>query len=264
MDINCQGRCAVVTAGGSGIGRTIAETLTDNGAQVFVCDVAEDHLQMLAAERPDIGAVAADVSRADDVARLFDAAVAAMGGVDVLVNNAGVAGPTKRVEDISDEEWRSTIGVDVDGQFYCVRRAVPLMQAAGKGAIVNISSTAGRLAFPLRLPYATAKRAVIGLTDTLAMELGPRNISVNAVLPGYVLNDRARRVLQAKADASGRSLDEMKEIVLGRISMRTGVEEQEIADLVLYLCSHQGRHISGQAINIDANLETYAGMDKLD
>ena len=106
--------------------------------------------------------------------------------------------------------------------------------------------------------------AVIGLMKTLAMELGPRNISVNAVLPGYVLNDRARRVLQAKADASGRSLDEMKEIVLSRISMRTGVEEQEIADLVLYLCSHQGRHISGQAINIDANLETYAGMDKLD
>ena len=187
-----------------------------------------------------------------------------MGGVDVLVNNAGVAGPTKRVEDISDEEWRSTISVDVDGQFYCARSAVPLMRTAGKGAIVNISSTAGRLAFPLRLPYATAKRAVIGLTDTLAMELGPRNISVNAVLPGYVLNDRARRVLQAKADASGRSLDEMKEIVLSRISMRTGVEEQEIADLVLYLCSHQGRHISGQAINIDANLETYAGMDKLD
>ena len=264
MDINCKDRRAVVTAGGSGIGCTIAETLADNGAQVFVCDVAEDHLQTLAAERPDIGAVVADVSRADDVARLFDAAVEAMGGVDILINNAGVAGPTKRVEDISDEEWRLTIGVDVDGQFYCARRAVPLMQAAGKGVIVNISSTAGRLAFPLRLPYATAKRAVIGLTDTLAMELGPRNISVNAVLPGYVLNDRARRVLQAKADASGRSLDEMKEIVLSRISMRTGVEEQEIADLVLYLCSHQGRHLSGQAINIDANMETYAGMDKLD
>ena len=264
MDVNCNGRRAVVTAGGSGIGRTIAETLADNGAQVFVCDVAEDHLQALAAARPDIDAVTADVSHSADVESLFDAAVAAMGGVDVLVNNAGVAGPTKRVEDISDDEWRSTIGVDVDGQFYCARRAVPLMQEAGKGAIVNISSTAGRLAFPLRLPYATAKRAVIGLTDTLAMELGPRNISVNAVLPGYVLNDRARRVLQAKADASGRSLDEIKEIVLSRISMRTGIEEQEIADLVLYLCSPQGRHISGQAINIDANLETYAGMDKLD
>lgn len=264
MDINCKGRRAVVTAGGSGIGRTIAQTLADNGAQVFVCDVAEDHLHALAAARPDIGAVTADVSNSADVERLFDAAAAAMGGVDILVNNAGVAGPTKRVEDISDEEWRLTIGVDVDGQFYCARRAVPLMMEAGKGAIVNISSTAGRLAFPLRLPYATAKRAVIGLSDTLAMELGPRNISVNAVLPGYVLNDRARRVLQAKADASGCSLEEMQEIVLGRISMRTGVEEQEIADLVLYLCSHQGRHISGQAINIDANLETYAGMDKLD
>ena len=155
------------------------------------------------------------MSKSADVDRLFEAANEAMGGVDVLINNAGVAGPTKRVEDISDEEWRSTIGVDVDGQFYCARRAVPLMREAGKGAIINISSTAGRLAFPLRLPYATAKRAVIGLTDTLAMELGPRNISVNAVLPGYVLNDRARLVLQAKADASERSYDEIKDIFEG-------------------------------------------------
>mgnify|MGYP003388768192 CR=1 FL=1 len=264
MEINCNGRRAVVTAGGSGIGRIIAETLANNGAQVFVCDVDKSHLSTLALARPEIGGTIADVSKSADVDRLFEVANEAMGGVDVLINNAGVAGPTKRVEDISDEEWRSTIGVDVDGQFYCARRAVPLMRKSGKGAIINISSTAGRLAFPLRLPYATAKRAVIGLTDTLAMELGPRNISVNAVLPGYVLNDRAGLVLQAKAEASGRSYDEIKDIILSRISMRTGIEEQEIADLVVYLCSYQGRHISGQAINIDANLETYAGMDKLD
>ncbi len=264
MDVNCKGRRVVVTAGGSGIGRTIAGTLADNGAQVFVCDIVEDHLVALREARPEINAIAADVGKSADVDRLFDAAAEAMCGVDVLVNNAGVAGPTKRLEDISDEEWRRTISVDVDGQFYCARRAVPYMVKAGKGAIINISSTAGRLAFPLRLPYATAKRAVIGFSDTLAMELGPRNISVNAVLPGYVLNDRARRVIQAKADASGRSFEELQDIVLSRISMRTGVEEQEIADLVLYLCSYQGRHISGQAINIDANLETYAGLDKLD
>ena len=264
MDVNCKGRRAVVTAGGSGIGLTIAATLAENGANVFVCDVVEEHLAALASARPQIGAAIADVSNPEDVYRLFDEASAAMGGVDVLINNAGIAGPTKRVEDISDAEWRSTMGVDVDGQFYCARRVVPLMREAGRGAIVNISSTAGRLAFPLRLPYATAKRAVIGLTDTLAMELGPRNISVNAVLPGYVLNDRARQVIQAKADASGRSLEEVRAIILSRISMRTGIEEQEIAELVVYLCSHQGRHISGQAINIDANLETYAGLDKLD
>jgi len=264
MDVNCQGRRAVVTAGGSGIGCTIAQTLADNGAQVFVCDIIQEYLATLREARPDIGTIAADVGKSSDVDRLFDAATKAMGGVDVLINNAGVPGPTKRLEDISDEEWRTTIAVDVDGQFYCARRAVPHMAEAGRGTIVNISSTAGRLAFPLRLPYATAKRAVIGLSDTLAMELGPRNISVNAVLPGYVLNDRARKVIQAKADASGLPFDELQKIILSRISMRTGVEEQEIADLVLYLCSHQGRHISGQAINIDANLETYAGLDKLD
>lgn len=264
MDVHCKERRAVVTAGGSGIGRTIAETLSDNGAQVFVCDVVEEHLDNLSEKRPEIGRTLADVGEAVDVDRLFEEAEHAMGGVDVLVNNAGIAGPTARIEDVSDEDWSRVMAVDVNGQFYCARRAVPLMRKAGRGAIVNISSTAGRLAFPLRLPYATAKRAVVGLTDTLAMELGPRNISVNAILPGYVLNDRARRVIQAKAEASGRTLEETQNIILSRISMRTGVEEQEIADLVVYLCSHQGRHISGQHINVDGNLETYAGLDNLD
>lgn len=264
MEVNCNGRRAVVTAAGSGIGRVIAETLLQNGARVFVCDVVADGLDELTETTPEIGSLVADVADAGAVDRLFDAAAEAMGGVDILVNNAGIAGPTARVEAVTPEEWRRTLAVDVDGPFFCARRAVPLMKEAGRGAIVNISSTAGRLAFPLRLPYATAKRAVIGFSDTLAMELGPANISVNAILPGYVLNDRARRVLTAKAEASGRSYEEMQQIVLGRISMRTGVTEQEIADMVVYLCSEQGRHISGQAINIDGNLETYSGMDKLD
>lgn len=264
MEIRCDGRRAVVTAGGSGIGLTIARTLLANGADVVVCDVDDNALAALNESDAGLTTVHCDVADPTGVADLFTAAEGAMGGVDILVNNAGIAGPTKHVEDMLPEEWERTIAVDVNGQFYCARHAVPFMRAAGRGTIVSISSTAGRLGFPLRLPYATAKRALLGFVDTLAMELGPANINVNAILPGYMLNERARNVLQAKADASGRSYEDILDIVLSRISMRTGIEEQEVADLVLYLSSEQGRHISGQHISVDGNLETYAGLDKLD
>ena len=262
MQISCEGRRAVVTAGGSGIGRVIAETLAANGAAVFTCDIEPGLLDDLHGK--GIGAVVADVGDPAQVDRLFEAALAAMGGVDILVNNAGIAGPTARVEQIEPADWDRTIAVNISGQFYCARRAVPPMRAAGGGAIVNISSTAGRLGFPLRLPYATSKFAITGLTKTLALELGPANISVNAILPGYILNARGARVIRAKAEAAGRTAGEMEATILGNIAMRTGIAEQEIADLALYLCSESGRHISGQLLGVDGAFDTYLGMDNLD
>ena len=262
MEISCEGRRAVVTAGGSGIGRVIAETLATNGAAVFTCDIDAGLVEDV--QGGGIGAVVADVGDPAQVDRLFQAAADAMGGVDVLVNNAGIAGPTARVEQIEPADWDRTIAVNISGQFYCARRAVPLMREAGRGAIVNISSTAGRLGFPLRLPYATSKFAITGLTKTLAIELGPANISVNAILPGYILNERGRRVIRAKAKAAGRTEGEMEAAILGNIAMRTGIAEQEIADLALYLCSDSGRHISGQLLGVDGAFDTYMGMDNLD
>jgi NAD(P)-dependent dehydrogenase (short-subunit alcohol dehydrogenase family) len=262
MQISCEGQRAVVTAGGSGIGRVISETLAANGAAVFTCDIAPDMVADVRTEK--IGAIEADVSDPTAVDRLFGAAVEAMGGVDILINNAGIAGPTARVEHIETDAWDKTIAVNISGQFYCARRAVPLMKAAGRGAIVNISSVAGRLGFPLRLPYATSKFAITGLTKTLATELGPANISVNAILPGYVLNARGERVIKAKAEAAGRTVEETEATILSNISMRTGITEQEIADLALCLCSDSGRHISGQLLGIDGSFETYLGMDNLD
>ena len=262
MQISCEGRRAVVTAGGSGIGRAIAETLAANGAAVFTCDIEPGLVDDV--QGGEIGAVVADVADPVQVDRLFDAAAAAMGGVDVLVNNAGIAGPTAHVEHIEPADWDRTIAVNISGQFYCARRAVPLMRQAGRGAIVNISSSAGRLPFPLRLPYATSKFAITGLTRTLALELGPANISVNAILPGYILNARGERVIRAKAEAAGRRVEEMEAIILGNIAMRTGIAEQEIADLALYLCSDSGRHISGQLLGVDGAFESYIGMDNLD
>ena len=262
MEISCKGRRAVVTAGGSGIGRVIAETLAANGATVFTCDIQPALVQDVRGE--GIGAIEADVADPAQVDRLFEVAAEAMGGVDVLVNNAGIAGPTAHVEAIEPADWDRTMAVNISGQFYCARRAVPLMRAAGRGAIVNISSTAGRMGFPLRLPYATSKFAITGLTKTLAIELGPARISVNAILPGYILNERGARVVRAKAEAAGRTVEEMQGIILRNIAMRSGIAEQEIADLALYLCSDSGRHISGQLLGVDGMFDTYMGMDNLD
>src|SRR5690606_36361061 len=130
---------------------------------------------------------------------LFEAAAGSLGGLDVLVNNAGVAGPTLPVEKISDEDWRRTQAVNLDGQFFCVRRAVPLLREAGGGSIVNLSSAAGRFGFPLRTPYSASKWAVVGFSRSLAMELGPDGIRVNALCPGAVQGERIDRVIAAKA-----------------------------------------------------------------
>ncbi len=262
MQLSCDGRRAVVTAGGSGIGRAIAETLAANGAAVFTCDIDSGLVDDVKSERID--AVRADVADPGSVDRLFDAASAAMAGVDILVNNAGIAGPTARIEHVATADWERTLAVNVSGQFYCARRAVPLMKQAGRGAIVNISSVAGRHGFPLRVAYATSKFALAGFTRTLALELGPANISVNAILPGYVLNARGERVLRAKAEAAGRSVEETQAQILANIAMRTGITEQEIAELALYLCAPSGRHVSGQLIGIDGGFDTYAGLDRLD
>ena len=257
MDINVKGKRAIVTAGGSGIGRVVAETFVANGANVYVCDIDETVLSDLQQSLPEIGCIKADVSKPDEVDRLFDQALDQMGGLDILVNNAGIAGPTKRFEDITPDEWDHTISVNVNGQFYCARRAVAPFVEAGGGVIVNLSSVAGRLPMPLRAPYSTSKYAVRGFTDQAAFELGPKNIRVNAILPGAVDGPRLRGVIGKQAEAAGVTYQEFLEKALQRISLRTLVSQQEIADMALYLCSDAGRHVSGQSISVCGNFESY-------
>jgi NAD(P)-dependent dehydrogenase (short-subunit alcohol dehydrogenase family) len=222
-----------------------------------VCDIDEAALNDVRDTHPDIGATNADVSDPAQVDKLFDEALAGLGGLDILINNAGIAGPTKRFEDITPAEWNATIAVNVNGQFYCARRAVAPFTAAGGGAIVNLSSVAGRLPMPLRAPYSTSKYAVCGFTEQAAYELGPKNIRVNAILPGAVDGPRLRGVIEKQAAAAGASYDEFVPKVLQRISLRTMVSQQEIADMALYLCSESGRHISGQSISVCGNFESY-------
>ena len=245
----------LVTAGAAGIGRAFAETFADAGAKVFICDVDERALAAFHAARPDIGANVADVAVPAQVDVMFGVAAAHLGGLDVLINNAGIAGPTAAVEDISVADWDRTIAVDLNGMFYCTRRAVPLLKAAGGGSIVNLSSAAGRLGFRLRTPYSAAKWAVVGFTKSLAIELGPFNIRVNAIQPGIVKGERMDRIIEAKAAALGITEEEFEARMLSSVSLRRMVSAQDIANMALFLATPAGASISGQALPVCGNVE---------
>jgi NAD(P)-dependent dehydrogenase (short-subunit alcohol dehydrogenase family) len=249
-----RGLRALVTAGASGIGRAIADRLAAHGAKVHVCDVSEAFLDDYRAAGGGSSTIA-DVSSEADVERLFDEAGRELGGLDILVNNAGIAGPTGGVEAIAPADWRRTLDICLTGQFLCARRAVPLLEAAGGGSIINMSSAAGRFGYAYRTPYAAAKWGVIGFTQSLAKELGPRNIRVNAILPGIVEGPRMEGVIRDRAAQIGVTYEAMEETYLGNISLRRMVTAGDVADTVLYLISSAGRNISGQSIGVDGNVE---------
>lgn len=246
----------LVTAGASGIGRAIADLFIDQGARVHICDVSDVFMADFRATHPGAGCTKADVSSDSDVERLFADLHQTLGGLDILVNNAGIAGPTGGVEDISPADWRRTLEICLTGQYLCAHHAVPMLKKAGGGAIINLSSAAGRFGYAFRSPYAAAKWGVIGFTQSLAKELGPENIRVNAILPGIVEGPRITGVIQARADQYGVSYAEMEKTYLDRVSMRRMVTAQDVAATALYLASPAGCHISGQSLGVDGNVET--------
>ncbi len=250
MDLDIKGLRVLVTAGANGIGLEIARAFAAEGAKVHVCDVDTMALAQLKNSDPAITQTVCDVADRAAVKNLFTEVVAALGGLDVLVNNAGIAGPTSRVEEMNPEDWDRCLEVCLTAQFNCARLAVPLLRASQNASIVNISSAAGRLGFALRTPYAAAKWGVIGFTKSLSIELGPDNIRVNAILPGLVAGDRQRRVLEAKAQQRGISFAEMERTAFSFTSIKDYVTPQQIADQIVFICSPRGRTISGQAISI--------------
>lgn len=254
-ELVCRDMRVLVTAGAAGIGRAIAGAFAGAGARVAVCDVDEAALAEFRQELPGHHAVECDVSSEDEVEDLFDEVEEAFGGLDVLVNNAGVAGPTARVEDVALEDWRRTLAVNLDGQFLCAREAVPLLRKAGGGAIVNLSSAAGRFGFARRSPYSASKWGVIGFTKSLAIELGADNIRVNAILPGAVDGPRIRRVIAAKAEATGASIEEMTARYTDQASLGRLIDPDDIARLAVFLAGPGGRNISGQALAVDGDTQ---------
>jgi NAD(P)-dependent dehydrogenase (short-subunit alcohol dehydrogenase family) len=256
MDLGINGLRVLVTAGANGIGRAISEAFAREGAGVHICDVDDAALKAMAKAHPKITASTCDVAKRDQVAKLFAEATAALGGLDCLVNNAGIAGPTGRIEEINPEDWDRCLDIDLTGQFNCARLAIPLLKLSNNASMMNVSSQAGKHGFPMRAPYAAAKWGVIGFTKTAAIELGGHGIRVNALLPGIVSGDRQRRVLEAKAQARGISYAEMEDLAFANTSIKEYVTPEQLADLVVFTASPRGRTISGQSLSVcgDTNM----------
>lgn len=251
-----KGARAIVTAGASGIGRAITDRLAGQGCRVVVCDISEKALADFSDSHPEQKAIKADVSSDTDVNALFAQATDHLGGLDILVNNAGIAGETGRVENLDAAEWRKCLDVSLTGQFLCAARAVPAIRAAGGGSVINISSVAGKFGYAFRTPYASAKYGIIGLTESLAKELGPDGIRVNAVLPGIVEGPRIQGVIADRARQTGVSHAEMERQYLEKVSMRQMVTARDIAEMVSFLASPLARLVSGQSISVCGNVET--------
>ena len=245
----------LVTAGASGIGRVIAETFAAAGARIYICDISESALKECSESHSDWITRHCDVSDEKQVASLFNDVAAKLGGLDVLVNNAGIAGPTGGIDELSCEDWRHTIDVNLNGQFYCSRLAVPMLKQSDNASIICLSSVAGRLGYAYRTPYAATKWAIIGLIKSLAIELGPHGIRVNALLPGIVEGPRIEQVISARAETVGVSYEAMEEEYIGKISLRKMTTAQDVANQALFLCSPLGANISGQPISVCGNVE---------
>jgi NAD(P)-dependent dehydrogenase (short-subunit alcohol dehydrogenase family) len=246
----------LISGAASGIGAAIADAFVEVGASVYICDVDQVAVDKAKARNPKLFTGIADVANRAQVDNIIDDAAAKLGGLDVLVNNAGIAGPTGEVDKIEAQDWERTISTNLNSQYYFLHKAVPLLKATSDDpSIIAMSSVAGRLGYAQRTPYASTKWAIVGLVKSLAVELGPSNIRVNAILPGVVEGERMDRVITARAQSSGVTYDEMKEQYLRKISLRRMVTVEDIAAMALFLSSPAGRNISGQAISVDGNVE---------
>ncbi|MEB3022616.1 MULTISPECIES: SDR family oxidoreductase [Mycolicibacter] len=246
-------RRVVVTAAASGIGLAIAKDFAAQGDRVHICDISAEVLQRVIDDDALITGTVCDVSNRSSVEAFIVDAVEKLGGIDVLVNNAGVSGPTVSVEQMDPDDWDAVIAVNLTGTFNVTRLAIPFLKQSDAGVILIMSSLGGRFGYPDRSPYATTKRGLIGFAETLAGELGDAGIRVNTIAPGAVAGERLRRALQGRADAGGRSLDAVTADALSNQSIKRFVDPAEIGALCVFLASDVAKSISGQTIPIDGD-----------
>ena len=253
MDLQIRDLRVLITAGASGIGLATARAFAREGARVHVSDIDEQALDALAASDPALSRSVCDVADPDAIARLFATAQTALGGLDAMVNNAGIAGPTAPCEDVALADWQRTLAVNLTGQFLCAQHAIPLLKASGNASMTNLSSAAGRFGFPNRTPYAAAKWGVIGFTKSLSIELGTFGIRVNAICPGSVAGARIDAVYANKAKLRGVAPDVVRDEALAKTSLKRLVTADDIANAIVFLASPLGANISGHALPVDAD-----------
>jgi NAD(P)-dependent dehydrogenase (short-subunit alcohol dehydrogenase family) len=250
------GKVAIITGGGYGIGKKIAEVYAGRGVRLVITGRTVSALDETCAALKRAGAqvmaLRADVSCEADCVKMVEQTVEAFGTLDILVNNAGISGPTARITETSLAEWQETLDINLTGAWLCAREALKVMGPREKGNILNISSAAGRIGFALRAPYAASKWALIGLTQTLAREWGSRGIRVNCICPGPVENDRIERVIRARAQALNQSEEQIRRAMLNNAALGRMVSEDEVARVAVFLTSEASAGMTGQTLNIDA------------
>lgn len=245
----------LITAGAGGIGRAIVQAFMANGANVFVCDIDADGLARLEADCPGVQTTLCDISSQADIEKMVALAAKTLGGLDVLVNNAGISGPTAPVEKLDPAEWAKVVQVNLNGTFNVTHFAIPFLKQSTAGSIINMSSVSGRFGYPNRSAYSTTKWGLIGFTKTLSIELGEFNIRVNAILPGAVDGPRFQKVLEGRAQVSGKSIEDETVLALDSQSIKHLVNPRHIADLAVFITSDSGQSISGQMLPIDCDMQ---------
>jgi NAD(P)-dependent dehydrogenase (short-subunit alcohol dehydrogenase family) len=251
-----EGQSAIVTGGGRGIGKCIALALAQAGANVLVSGRQQDVLEQTAVEIETLGRQAlvsvTDVSVESQVSEMVSKALESLGRIDILVNNAGITGPTAPVTNVSRDDWDEVIAVNLTGAFLCARAVIPHMVQRRSGKIINISSIAGMMAYALRSPYAASKWGMLGLSCTLAQELGPHNIQVNAICPGPTAGPRMTDVIAGRAKELGRSVEEIERVYVEGTALKRMVDPKHVAAAVIFFCSEEGNSITGEALEISA------------
>jgi len=251
----------VITAGASGIGAEIAKTLSEAGGQVIICDKDQSRLDAFTQNNPNVIAVKADVSDEEEVLSLFATVKEHFGEINALINNAGIAGPSAKLEDTDFKDWQQTINVNLNGAFLCSRSAIPLLKLSGGGSIINIGSTSSFMGTPLRSSYAASKWGLIGLTKTWAMEYGIDNVRINTICPSSVNGERIERVIEREANYRNTSPEEIKDTYLRQTSLKTFIDAEEIAGMIVYLLSPLAKKITGQMLVIDGHTESLSMIE---